>query len=113
MLRLLHDLGLSWQNAPPVHHEADRKAQARFKKITCADRRDRRDHPEAEGLEVWFLDEARVAQTCRRWFERGVRPRGVLDLRHQAVYLFGAVCPERDTGVALVLHTVSRHAGEA
>ena len=32
MLRLLHDLGLSWQKARPVHPEADLKAQARFKK---------------------------------------------------------------------------------
>jgi DDE superfamily endonuclease len=69
-----------------------------------------RDHPEAERLEIWFLDEARVGQTgrvCRRWFERGLRPRGVRDLRHEAVYLFGAVCPERDARVALALPTVS------
>jgi transposase len=32
MLRLLHDLDLSWQKARPVHPEADLKAQARFKK---------------------------------------------------------------------------------
>ena len=32
MLRLLHDLGLSWQKARPVHPEADLKAQVRFKK---------------------------------------------------------------------------------
>jgi transposase len=32
MLRLLHDLGLSWQKARPLHPEADRKVQARFKK---------------------------------------------------------------------------------
>ena len=32
MLRLLHDLGLSWQKTRPVHPEADPKAQARFKK---------------------------------------------------------------------------------
>jgi transposase len=32
MLRLLHDPGLSWQKARPVHPEADLKAQARFKK---------------------------------------------------------------------------------
>jgi transposase len=36
-----------------------------------------------------------------------MRPRGVRDLRHQAAYLFGAVCPTRDAGVALVLPTVS------
>jgi hypothetical protein len=73
-------------------------------------------HPEAERLEVWFLDEARVGQTgrvCRQWFERGMRPRGVRDLRHQAVYLFGAVCPERDVGVALVLPTVGAAAMQA
>lgn len=32
MLRLLHDLDLSWQKTRPIHPEADRKAQARFKK---------------------------------------------------------------------------------
>jgi len=32
MLRLLHDLGLSWQKTRPVPPEADPKAQARFKK---------------------------------------------------------------------------------
>ena len=75
-----------------------------------------RDHPEAERLEVWFQDEARVGQTgrlCRRWFQKGMRPRGRRDLRHQAVYLFGAVCPERDAGVALVLPSVSAAAMQA
>jgi transposase len=32
MLRLLYELGLSWQKTRPVHPEADLKAQARFKK---------------------------------------------------------------------------------
>jgi transposase len=32
MLRLLHELGRSWQKARPVHPEADLKAQARFQK---------------------------------------------------------------------------------
>ena len=75
-----------------------------------------RDHPETERLKVWFLDDARVGQTsrvCRRWFERGARPRGVRDLRHQAVYLFGAVCPERDAGVTLVPLRVSAAAMQA
>src|ERR671919_664150 len=42
-----------------------------------------------------------------------MRPRGVRDLRHQAVYLFGAVCPEREAGVALVLPSVSAAAMQA
>jgi len=32
MLRLLHDLGLSWQKTRPVHPQADPKAQQAFKK---------------------------------------------------------------------------------
>jgi hypothetical protein len=74
------------------------------------------DRPEAERLEVWFLDEARVGQTgrvCRQWYQKGMRPRGMRDLRHQAAYLFGAVCPERDAGVALVLPTVGAAAMQA
>lgn len=62
------------------------------------------------------MDEARVGQTgrtCRRWFEKGIRPRGRRDLRHEAVYLFGAVCPDRDHGVALVLPEVSTAAMQA
>ena len=46
-----------------------------------------RDHPAAERLEVWFLDEARVGQTGRvgrRWYQKGNAPARVRDLRHQA-----------------------------
>jgi hypothetical protein len=42
-----------------------------------------------------------------------MRPRGVRDLRHEAAYLFGAVCPERDAGGALVLPSVSAVAMQA
>ena len=34
MLRVLHDLDLSWQKARPIHPDADRKAQERFKKTS-------------------------------------------------------------------------------
>ena len=34
MLRLLHDLDLSWQKVRPIHPEADRKAQKAFKKTS-------------------------------------------------------------------------------
>jgi transposase len=36
MLRLLHDLDLSWQKARPIHPEADLKAQEAFKKNSRA-----------------------------------------------------------------------------
>jgi hypothetical protein len=57
-------------------------------------------------IEVWFQDEARVGQQgtlTRIWARRGTRPRAPRDRRYAWAYLFGAVCPERATGAALVL----------
>jgi len=39
----------------------------------------------------------------RRWARRGTRPRALADLRTQSAYLFGAICPERGTGAAVVM----------
>jgi DDE superfamily endonuclease len=70
-------------------------------------------HPEATALEVWFQDEARVGQKgtlTRRWAPRGSRPRAIRDHRFKSAYLFGAVCPDRDLGVAVVLSRASSEA---
>jgi DDE superfamily endonuclease len=51
-------------------------------------------------------DEARVGQQgtlTRVWARRGTRPRAPRDRRYAWAYLFGAVCPERAVGAALVL----------
>ena len=39
----------------------------------------------------------------RQWASRGSRPRQPVDQRYDSAYLFGAVCPARDTGAALAL----------
>ena len=57
-------------------------------------------------LEIWFQDEARVGQKgtlTRIWARIGSRPRGPRDTRYEWAYIFGAVCPERATGIALVM----------
>ena len=57
-------------------------------------------------VEIWFQDEMRLGQKngcVRQWAKRGSRPRQPADQRYESVYVFGAVCPERDTGAALVL----------
>jgi len=62
---------------------------------------------------VWFQDEARFGQKgtlTRRWAPRGSRPRAVRDHRFKSAYLFGAVCPERDLGVALILSKANTEA---
>jgi hypothetical protein len=55
-------------------------------------------------------DEARVGQQgtlTRLWAKRGTRPRIKRDRRFTWAYLFGAICPARGTGAALVMPTVS------
>ena len=65
--------------------------------------------PEAargQPLEIWFQDEARVGQQgtlTRLWARRGTRPRAPKDCRYAWAYLFGAICPARATGAALVM----------
>ena len=57
-------------------------------------------------VEVWFQDEARVGQQgtlTRVWAKRGTRPRAVRDRRYTWAWLFGAVCPGRGVGAAVVL----------
>src|SRR4030095_9262716 len=68
-----------------------------------------REHT-GERIELWFMDEARVGQkggVTHVWYQKGVRPRGVRQQGFASAYLFGAVCPERGEGVALVLPEVS------
>ena len=50
--------------------------------------------------------EMRIGQKngcVRQWAKRGTRPRQPVDQRYESAYVFGAVCPARDTGVALIL----------
>lgn len=111
LTRLLHTLELSWQTPRPQHPRSDPEAQASFKaKFWRVMEKCASDHPEAKRFEVWFQDEARVGQkgrVTRRWHRRGERPRMVKDQGYRSAYIFGAVCPERDTGVALVLSRAS------
>lgn len=55
---------------------------------------------------MWWQDEARVGQQgtlTRVWAEQGGRPTAPRDQRYSWCYLFGAICPARGTGAALVL----------
>ena len=67
-------------------------------------------------VEVWFQDEARVGQQgtlTRVWAKRGTRPRAPRDRRYTWAWLFGAVCPERRTGAAVVVPEINVGAMEA
>ena len=62
--------------------------------------------PASTPVEIWFQDEARVGQKnglVYQWARKGSRPIQPKDQRTASAYIFGAVCPARDTGAALVM----------
>lgn len=61
-------------------------------------------------IEVWFQDEARVGQKGGHtyiWAPVGSRPTMVRDNRHDSAYLYGAICPARGVGAAIILPAVN------
>lgn len=68
------------------------------------------EHARGKPLELWWQDEARVGQQgtpTRVWAERGSPPFAPRGQRYTWAYLFGAICPARGTGAALVLPTAN------
>jgi hypothetical protein len=64
----------------------------------------------ATPIEIWFQDEARVGQKGSLsyvWPPIGSRPAMVRDNRHDTAYIFGAICPARGVGAAIVTPTVN------
>jgi len=59
-----------------------------------------------KAIEIWWQDEARIGQKnglARLWARKGTRPRQPADQRYQSAYLFGAICPARGTGAAIMM----------
>ena len=71
-------------------------------------------------LEIWFQDEARVGQKGGHayiWAPVGSRPLMVRDNRHVSTYIFGAICPARAVGAAMIMpyantEAMNAHLGE-
>src|SRR5579863_4247364 len=66
-----------------------------------------------KGIKVWFSDEARVGQKGSLeyvWAPIGSRPPMVRDNRHDSVHLFGAICPTRGVGAAIIMPAVNTEA---
>lgn len=64
-------------------------------------------------IEVWFDDEARVGQKGSIeyvWAPIGSRPSMVRDNRHGSVHIFGAICPARGVGAAIIMPAVNTEA---
>lgn len=64
-------------------------------------------------MEIWFQDEARIGQKGTHayvWAAIGSRPVMVRDNRHTSAYLFGAICPDRTVGAAIIMPWVNAEA---
>jgi hypothetical protein len=69
-------------------------------------------HPEAR-LQLWCQEEARFGQkgrTTRKWYERGLRPPGVVNQRFKSLNLFAACRPGTHETFALALPRVNADA---
>ena len=105
--RELKSLGFSKITARPRHNGQSEFSIEEFKKNFPAELDNiRADLPTGTPIELWWQDEARVGQKTkltRRWARRGTRPRAAMDQRTKSAYIFGAICPQRGVGAALVL----------
>jgi transposase len=111
--RLLHGLRFSHISARPRHPKQKPEAIEDFKKqlndVVKGLLKDKGIDLNTP-VEFWFQDEMRVGQKSRRvriWARKGSRPRQPADQRYQSVYVFGAVCPGRDIGAALIMPRVN------
>lgn len=62
---------------------------------------------------MWWQDEARIGQKnnlVRVWARKGTRPCQPADQRYKSAYLFGAICPARGTGAAVMMPRANTHA---
>ncbi len=73
-------------------------------------------HPEATSIELWFQDEMRVGHKgtlTRLWGRRDQQLPAKRDLGFGYAYLFGAVCPARGSGAAImVTHSHGNRRGQ-
>src|SRR5882724_4902390 len=105
--RVLKKLGFSHISARPQHPAQDAQAITAFKKnFPALVAEVVNTLAPATPIEVWFQDEMRIGQKnglVYQWAKKGSRPRQPKDQRYENAYLFGAVCPGRNTGIAVIM----------
>ncbi len=107
----LRKLKLTRLQPRPYHPKKDAAAQEAFKKNFSALLKEALlGSSAATPVEIWFQDEARVGQKGSLsyvWGPVGSRPPMVRDNRHDTAYIFGAICPARAIGAAIITPTAN------
>lgn len=103
---LLDRLNIVWISGRSKHPKSSNEVQEIFKQEFPEQAKILAQKLNQNQIEVWWQDEARVGQRgtiSRIWASKGTRPRVVRQQQFQSTYIFGAVCPDKDKGVGLIL----------
>jgi len=103
---LLDRLNLVWVSGRSKHPKNSEEAIDLFKEVFPAEVENVKSYLDTDNIEVWWQDESRIGQQgslSRVWATKGTRPRVVRQRQFLSTYIFGAVCPDRDVGCALIL----------
>ena len=114
VVKWLRKFNLTRLQPRPYHPKKDAEAQETFKNSFAVLVIEALPTSAAgKPLEIWFQDEARVGQKGwipYQWAPVGSRPPAIRDNRHDSVYLFGAICPDRQVGAAIIMPVANTEA---
>jgi len=103
---LLDRINIVWISGRSKHPKHSQEAIDLFKENFPEERKKLEEKLTHKKIEVWWQDESRVGQQgslSRVWAAKGTRPRVVRQKQFLNTYIFGACCPEKDKGCALIL----------
>ena len=103
---LLDRLNLVWITGRSRHPKNSDEAIELYKELFPVEVENIKLFIESKKIEIWWQDESRIGQQgslSRVWATKGTRPRVVRQKQFLSTYIFGAVCPDRDVGCALIL----------
>jgi transposase len=103
---LLDRLNIVWITGRSKHPKSSQEAIENFKESFPEEVEKIKDKIANNKIEIWWQDESRVGQQgslSRVWATKGTRPRVVRQRQFLSTYIFGACCPAKDKGCALIL----------
>ncbi len=103
---LLDRLNIVWISGRSKHPKHSEEAIEEYKQNFPEEVAAIQDKIDNKKIEIWWQDESRVGQQgslSRVWAAKGTRPRVVRQQQFLSTYIFGACCPEKDKGCALIL----------
>lgn len=103
---LLDRLNIVWISGRSKHPKCSDEAIEQFKELFPDELKKIQEEYPDKKIEVWWQDESRIGQQgslSRVWATKGTRPRIIRQKQFLSTYIFGAVCPAKDKGCALIL----------